>query len=80
MSIELKPVSELPKIKREMGSEYDKTLKEFLDSENKYAEVIIKKDIKPQSLVSSLRNRISKNFKGKLRVRTIQGKIYLEKI
>jgi len=54
--------------------------KEFSDSENKCAEVIIKKNVKPESLVAYPRNRISKKLKGKLGVRTIQGKIYLEKI
>jgi len=80
MSIELRPVKELPKLKRELGSEYDKILGEFIESGEKYAEVIPKKEIKLESLASSLRNRISKRFKGKIKVRTREGKLYLERI
>jgi len=81
MSIELKPVDKLPKPKRQVGSEYDEILKSFLKSEHKYAEIIIKKEIKKQSLASSIRNRIKKlGLKDRIKLREREGKLYLEKL
>lgn len=83
MSIELKPVKELPKIagRGVRRSEYDEILEKFLaDEETKYAEVS-KEGIKTVSLASALKARISKNkLTNKVKVRQIKGKVYLEKL
>jgi len=82
MSIELKSIKELPRVRREAASEYDALLDQFMESQDKYAELIVKKKVKPEGLVSGLRQRILKKegFKGKVKVRHIQGRIYLEKL
>ena len=83
MSIELKPIKALPRPRREATSQYDEVLEKFLsDREMKYAEVTKPSVKKTESFVAALRNRIDKkpSFKGKIKVRQIAGKAYLEKI
>ena len=66
--------------RRERG-EYDKVIEEFLKSETKYAETA-KEGVTSVSLASALRTRIKENkkFTGKIKVRQISKKAYLEKL
>jgi len=83
MSIELRPVKELPKIagRGARRSKYDELLDKFLaEEEMKYAEVM-KEGVKTVSLASALKARISKNkLTNKVKARQIKGKVYLEKL
>lgn len=80
MSIELKKVEELPERVRKAGaSKYDDIIDKFLaDDEMTFAEVS-KKGVKTASLLAALKGRISKEYKGKLKVVQRQNKVYLSK-
>ena len=80
MSIEYKPLKELPKSKREATSEYDKTITKFSeDKESKYVEVS-RTGVKSQSLSSALKSRIEdKKLGNRIKVHLIGGKVYLSK-
>jgi len=81
MSVKYKRVEELPKLRREIGSEYDQIIEQFLGDEGaKYAE-ISKEGIKLVSLVSSLKSRINKKkLTNKIAVKQIQNRAYLVKL
>jgi hypothetical protein len=84
VSIELKLIKSLPKSKRGRVVDYDNTLKQFLAGADKFAE-IVKKDVKPSSLLSALKTRINENKEFKTRIlvhsRKIDNevKVFLEK-
>ena len=85
MSLELKPIDEVPPAKRaKKGSLYDKILKQFLKSNASASEVVIKGETKPISVATGLKNRISVNKEFSdimVSTRKIDGvtKVYLQK-
>ena len=71
----IKPVKELPKRRLRRVQIYDDLVSDFLELEEKYAEVSVE-DRKPATVISALRKRAKdKPFK----VRSIAGKVYLER-
>ena len=80
MSIEYRPVKELPKPRRARKSEYEEIIEKFLnDKATKYAE-ISREGVKPVSLASALRRIIKqRNLYSKITVSVIGGKVYLVK-
>lgn len=84
MSIELKPIKQLPKAKRGKTTEYENVLKQFMQGDDKFCEVS-KKGVKGISLASALKQKIASNkdLKGKIVVhsRKLDGevKVFLEK-
>ena len=79
MSIEYRPIEELPKPRRARKSEYEEIIKKFLDDTAKYAEVS-REGVKSVSLASALRRIIKqKDLSNKVTVSVIGGKVYLVK-
>ena len=79
MSIEYKPIKELPKPRRARKSEYEEIIKRFLEDKTKYAE-ISREGVKTVSLASALRRIIKqKDLSDKVTVSVIGGKVYLVK-
>jgi len=80
MSIELKKVEKLPERIRKVGkSKYDDIIEKFLANDEMTFAEVSKKGVKTSSLLVALRGRISKNYKGKLKVVQRQNKVYLSK-
>jgi len=79
MSIELKPVKELPPAKRATTSEYDDILKQFLTTKDMDIAEVSKKGIKIGSLLAALKDRVKKQYPDKLEVVQRSNKIYLVK-
>ena len=72
---ELKPVNELPKRRLRREPMYDEIISNFLQSDMKYAEVLVENK-KPATVLSALRKRAKD--KG-ITVRSLGGKVYLER-
>ena len=71
----LKPVKELPQRRFRRETIYDDIVEDFLESNEKYAEVTVEGK-KPETLLSALRKRAkNKNLK----VMKLSGKVYLER-
>jgi len=79
MSIQLKPVRELPKSKRAFKSEYDDTITKFLADDSMRIAEVAKEGIKTSSLASILKGRVKKNFKDQIDVAQREGKVFLVK-
>ena len=80
MSIELKKVEKLPERRRKAGrSKYDDIIEKFLGNDEMTFAEVSKKGVKTASLLVALRDRISKKYKGKLKVVQRQNKVYLSK-
>lgn len=71
----IKPVKKLPKRRLRRAIVYDELVSDFLESGEKYAEVSVKGK-KTGTLVSALRKRAKDK---PIKVRSIGGKVYLER-
>lgn len=76
----LTPINELPFIKRQRYSFYEDVLKEFLESNLRYAEVKEMGGRKPITVALTLRQKVRNRGIKNIRVLTSKNKVYLEKI